>query len=51
MNQRTNFNNGALLSLSNDDKTQASAGATGTFASTSTPGQSYALTALVALKK
>jgi len=55
MTQRVFLNNsdgtgGALLSLSNDDKLQAAAGASGTFASTATPGQNYALTALVALK-
>jgi hypothetical protein len=51
MTQRTNFNNAGLLSLSNDDKTQTAAGATGTFSSTATVAQDYALTALVALKK
>ena len=50
MTQRLNFNNAGLLSLSNDDKIQSAAGASGTFSSSVTPGQAYALTALVALK-
>jgi len=50
MTQRVNVNNGHLLSISNDDKIQAAAGASGTFSSTATPSQTYALTALVALK-
>jgi hypothetical protein len=45
MTQRVNINNTALLSLSNDDKVQAAAGASGTFGSTATPSQTYALTA------
>jgi len=56
MTQRVFLNNsngtgGDLLSLSNDDKIQAAAGASGTFSSTATQGQNYALTALVALKR
>jgi len=55
MTQRVFLNNsrgtgGDLLSLSNDDKIQAAAGASGTFSSTAAQGQNYALTALVALK-
>jgi hypothetical protein len=50
MSQRVTVNNGAYLSVSNDDKIQAAAGATGTFSATATPAQVYALTSLVALK-
>lgn len=48
MMQRTNANNLKLLSISNDDAVQASAGPTGTFAATSAR-QTDALTATVAL--
>jgi len=51
MTQRVNLNNTKLLSLSNDDKIQPAAGASGTFSATASVTQTYALTALVALKK
>ena len=39
------------MALANDDKVQSAAGDSGTFSSTANVSQSYALTALVALKR